>query len=1096
VLACAVDRSAAAAEPACEPAVAQVVSMQGDVEIQRAGQTTWMRVERLDARLCQGDRLRVGARSRAALLIGPQALIRVDQNTAVELHVTAEETRVAFDSGAVYSISRTPRRYRVITPYMNAGVEGTEFLVSVGADYADLAVYEGRVTAEDPAGERGARTLLRDGQAARFARGAPAGVRLFVRPTDAVQWALYYPPLDSEVTSELADCERVAAGARPQCLAARASALLRRGRVEAAERDIRAAQALAPEGAEAMALAALIRVVKNDKTGALELARRAVSQDGRSVRAWLALSYALQAHFDLAEALAAAGLAAQLEPANAVAQARHAELLLSSGRLQEAELAAAAAVQASPADSRARTVLGFAQLARLDTAAAREQLEQALELDPSDPLPRLGLGLAAIKDGRLADGRREIEIAVALDPQNALLRSYLGKAYSDEQRDELASVQLDRAKQLDPLDPTPWFYNAIRLQTLNHPGEALEELQGSLERNDNRAVYRSRVLLDQDQAARSASLAHIYSDLGFDQLALSEGMRALNTDPRNFAAHRFLAEAYEALPRYEIARVSELLQSQLLQPAAAAVLAPRLGETKIPIPQGAGAITPSFHEFNPLFARDGHLLSLGAVVGGQDSVGDEALYAYRRGSSTIQAGQFYFETDGFRQNADLRQKSYSLFYQADSGIASSWQVEGRSTRVDSGDVRLQFDPDSFSPNERQHAETDRLRLGLRHSTSPETTLLASFIAVERLNKTKFQLTFPGVTVDLAEDFRVRSESGEVQYLHGGRALELIAGAGLVRQRDAAASVEVVTVDPMPPFPPDETSTRSRARHGNAYAYGLWRGPAGSTISTGLALDDFHDELRFSQRRYSPKLGVVLPVAAGITVRAAAFRSVKRLIAANQTLEPTQVAGFNQLFDDPNQTRSERFGGAVDFRFRGGLFAGVEVTRRDLEVPILGADDKLSRFEDWRERLHRAYASWLITPQLSGSIEYVYERRSRELPAGTGAVFPAYVATHYVPAKVTYHHPRGFFAALRASHVSQKLRFVDPFGAETPGETDFWIADASIGFRLPRRLGSISIDVLNLFDEKFGYQDTDFFGVPRIPLFQPRRLAVLRARLNL
>src|SRR5712692_4814578 len=70
-------RTAAAAD-GCEPAIAQIVSLQGQVEIQRAGQASWVRVTRLDERLCQGDRLRSGARSRAALLIGPQTLIRVD----------------------------------------------------------------------------------------------------------------------------------------------------------------------------------------------------------------------------------------------------------------------------------------------------------------------------------------------------------------------------------------------------------------------------------------------------------------------------------------------------------------------------------------------------------------------------------------------------------------------------------------------------------------------------------------------------------------------------------------------------------------------------------------------------------------------------------------------------------------------------------------------------------------------------------------------------------------------------------------------------------------------------------------------------------
>ena len=57
---------------------------------------------------------------------------------------------------------------------------------------------------------------------------------------------------------------------------------------------------------------------------------------------------------------------------------------------------------------------------------------------------------------------------------------------------------------------------------MNRPVEALQSLQRSIELNDNRAVYRSRLRLDEDRATRSASLARIYDDLGFQQRALVE----------------------------------------------------------------------------------------------------------------------------------------------------------------------------------------------------------------------------------------------------------------------------------------------------------------------------------------------------------------------------------------------------------------------------------------------------------------------------------------------------------------------------------------------------------------------------------------------
>src|SRR4029079_8206834 len=130
------------------------------------------------------------------------------------------------------------------------------------------------------------------------------------------------------------------------------------------------------------------------------------------------------------------------------------------------------------------------------------------------------------------------------------------------------------------------------------------DLQKAIELNDNRAVYRSRLQLDSDLAARSASLARVYTDLGFHELALVEGWKSVNTDPSNFSSHRFLADSYSVLPRHEIARVSELLQSQLLQPLTVTPVQPQLGLSKSFFLVGAGPANPSFNEFNPLFERN------------------------------------------------------------------------------------------------------------------------------------------------------------------------------------------------------------------------------------------------------------------------------------------------------------------------------------------------------------------------------------------------------------------------------------------------------------------------------------------------------------
>jgi hypothetical protein len=166
---------------------------------------------------------------------------------------------------------------------------------------------------------------------------------------------------------------------------------------------------------------------------------------------------------------------------------------------------------------------------------------------------------------------------------------------------EPASSAYEQAKLLDPKDPTPWFYDAIHKQTTNRPVEALHDLHKAIELNDNRAVYRSKLLLDDDLAVRSASLGRVYRDLGFDRLALVEGWRSFITDPGNYSAHRLLADSYSILPRHEVARVSELLQSQLLQLLNVTPVQPRLAESEPLILESSGLAEPSFNEFNSLF---------------------------------------------------------------------------------------------------------------------------------------------------------------------------------------------------------------------------------------------------------------------------------------------------------------------------------------------------------------------------------------------------------------------------------------------------------------------------------------------------------------
>ena len=80
--------------------------------------------------------------------------------------------------------------------------------------------------------------------------------------------------------------------------------------------------------------------MQNRKEKALSFAEKAVAADNKSASAYISLSYAKQASFDLQGSLNSLEKAVAAEPENALAWARLSELYLSFGRLCDASSAA------------------------------------------------------------------------------------------------------------------------------------------------------------------------------------------------------------------------------------------------------------------------------------------------------------------------------------------------------------------------------------------------------------------------------------------------------------------------------------------------------------------------------------------------------------------------------------------------------------------------------------------------------------------------------------------------------------------------------------------------------------------------------------
>ncbi len=1083
--------AACAGDEAAQTWVARIVSLQGRVELKRPDSPYWEPAY-LNCTLKPATILRTGLGSRATILLPNDAVIRLDQETSIVFSTMGKKhpSILRLLKGAANFFSRFTRSLKIDTPFVNAAVEGTEFVVRVTGNDTMITVFKGRVRASNPLGT----LLLGQGQSTIAKKGQAPVLRILARPRDTVQWSLYYPPvldfhefgqdkalakpllhaltmyLHGNVSNALSLLNQVPDDERDlHFFILRAGILLWVGQAGAADSDIGKALDIDPACADALALRAVIEVTRNEPLNSLKLARQAIAVKPDSVSAYIALSYALQANFELYKALEALRAAVDIAPNSALAWARLSELWLATGNLDRCLDAAKRAASLNPELARIQTVLGFAHMVQLNIKAAKKAFEHAIELDSADPMPRLGLGLTLIRQGHIRQGRQQIEIAVALDPGNAIIRSYLGKAYYTEHRISKALEQLAMAKELDPKDPTPWFYQAILEQSTNRPVEALHDLQRSIMLNDNRAVYRSRMLLDQDLGARSAGLARIYNDLGFEQLALSEAWKSLEISPESYPAHRFLADSYSALPRHEIARVSELLQSQLLQPVNIIPIQPQLAESKHYIFVDTGPSEPSLNEYSPLFLSNRLALQANGLIGGRGTLGDELVQSGLIDRFSYSLGQFHYEGNGFRRNDDQHHDIYNAFAQVSLSAFTSAQMEYRRTLIKKGDLFLRFQPDDYLPDLRSRDRKDSIRLGLRHNFSPGSILLTSLIYADWHWRKDVFAGFTGKG-------REKGMLAELQHQYRLSSCNLIYGVGWF----SANPRETVTFWPYPSEKERDTISQL-----NMYIYPQLHINRRLDLTLGLSADFYRGTIE-ERKQLNPKLGIMWTPTTGTTIRATVFRVLKRMLVTDQTIEPTQVAGFNQFFDDEGGTDSWHYGIGIDQRIHSSLYGGAEFSWRRLKVPYMDALTLHKKHAHWWENSGRAYLYWTPSNQVVLGAQYLYERFKRN-PKQPGEEDIVSSRTHRVPLSVGIFLPNGLGGRITSTYVYQAGRFGNFNEGIYRGSSRFWVTDLSVRYRITKRRGLIELKAKNLFDRRFRFQDTD----PANPTICPKRLIIAR-----
>ena len=65
---------------------------------------------------------------------------------------------------------------------------------------------------------------------------------------------------------------------------------------------------------------------------------------------------------------------------------------------------------------------------------------------------------------------------------------------------------------------------------------------------------------------------------------------------------------------------------------------------------------------------------------------------------------------------------------------------------------------------------------------------------------------------------------------------------------------------------------------------------------------------------------------------------------------------------------------------------------------------------------------------------------------------------------------GLFVSVRGSRYDQRVKAFGDLSSPVrfPIESDFWIGDLQVGYRLPKRWGSVILNVLNFSDREFAF----------------------------
>lgn len=829
------------------------------------------------------------------------------------------------------------------------------------------------------------------------------------------------------------------------------------------------------DSAMAHSLLSRIYLIQNDKEQASGEAAIALKTNSESPMARMAAALVKISYFDLPEARKLLEESLAADPHFLEAYVYLARLWLGADYLDRAWEIICKALEISKTDSEVLNLAGFIRLGYRDFDKAFNLFREAAKNNPGFGEPHIGLANIAFSKRNFSEGLTEMLTATLLEPRISLYQSSLGKALYQTKSFDKALEVYDYAKTLDPNDPTPYLYKGIALSDLYRPGEAIQEINKSIELNDNMAVFRSRLMLDRDLAVRNTNLARSYDQLGLSDWAYSKALTAVKNDPLNASARLFLYSAYASSRQRYGAADSELLLYWLLSPA---------NENTFSV--GTSNSADYTRMFEMPYARLNAVTDVGTWADHTALIQDHSLEVYGGlpGLALDAYGEYHGDP-GYRQHDN----EYDYFDGEFLGkfeptIKDSLYARYANWKAWQGDIGNTNDYAYVNnPNERWTEVANLAEGGYVHRFSPE----AVFIGYFDWGHTNMLGTDWSQLIDNPNQYYSYAYT---RYIHSYDNTQLQQQLK-IGDHNLMVGFDYLT-DTLYNFNQYSWlaagSTESAAEQVNPhdsdvtfYLRDYWHIGPKLLAELGLSGDSV-GIYRFgcAQTVYSvtfnPSVGLNYEIDKSNTLRFA-YQGYINHFSLSSSIAPSEVAGFPSEIDVDDGSRVKEMGLSWESQWNSKTFTLLSLTGYRVDDPQFGPSN-IGFVYDRTERLQGSFTlNRVLTPSLGLAAGFTGKEVSiDEISTSTTGSYTEISGS----VQLSYQHPSGWFASIKDTLAYQSLDgdLAEYSQAQAQLGKPFNLLDITFGKYFDKKRGFAALSVLNLLNQHFYYQvEPSYLNVP-------------------